>query len=58
MLLLILFLTFTSVVVSEENPKVCLENITLCYTGSYRVTQSGKDYASFQGKLSCSSKID
>ena len=31
-------------------PKVCLQNDSLCYYGSYKCTQSGEVYESFQGE--------
>ena len=51
MLSIILISAFLILTNAQENPKVCLEGDSLCYTGSYRTTPQGYEYASFQGMV-------
>ena len=51
MLSIILISAFLILTNAQENPKVCLEGNSVCYTGSYRTTPQGNKYASFQGIL-------
>ena len=34
---------------NAQNPEVCLQDTKICYKGSWLQTDSGQEYASFQG---------